>query len=110
MVRTSLTSRRDTMDIIEHGSGPLIAPKPRHPDQANRTLLPVIAFATVAVALFTGVLAWDTHQDRAEHRELSCLNYAYDFESEIPKLTTYDELEPFQQQLVDTLDCDIPGR
>ena len=98
------------MDIIEHGSGPLIAPKPRHPDQENRKLLSVIAFATVAVAVFTGVIAWETHQDRAETREVTCLNYTYDFESDAPERATYDDLEPFQQKLVDTLGCDMPGR
>jgi hypothetical protein len=34
----------------------------------------------------------------------------YDFESDVPELATYDDLEPFQQKLVDTLGCDMPGR
>ena len=97
------------MDFIEHGSGPLSAPKPRHPDQASRTLLSVIAFATIAVAVFTGVIAWETHQDRAENREVNCLNCTHDFDSGVPELATYDELEPFQQTLVDTLGCEMPG-
>jgi hypothetical protein len=63
------------MDELEDTIGSAKPPrqrKPRDPERSKRVLLQVIAVAAVASAAFTGVTAWETHQDRVHSHAFYC--------------------------------------
>jgi hypothetical protein len=71
--------------------------KPHDPERAKRQLLQVIAVAAVATAVFSGIGAWETHQDRAQTKTLYCDSFFADSGDE-----TYDKQ---QKELRDALGC-----
>ena len=67
---------RDGMVEDSIGSAkPPRARKPRDPEQTKRLLLQVIAVATVATAVASGINAWESHQQRSMTRDLYCASY-----------------------------------
>ena len=73
--------------------------KPRDPERAKRQLLQVIAVAAVATAVFSGIIAWETHQDRSLNKTLYCTAYADDSGSGDA------EYEAQQKRLREALGC-----
>jgi hypothetical protein len=90
------------------GSPTPVPPKPRDPERTKRLLLQVIAVAAVATAVFSGVTAWETRQERIVTKEFYCANSVLDYETgELAK--DYDDLEKAQQLVVDALGCELVG-
>ena len=72
------------------------AGKPARPHDAERrtsVLLHAVAVAAVATAVFTGITAWETHQERVNTKTVYC-NFTADV-----------ELDPGAQELSDQLGC-----
>lgn len=91
---------RDGMVEDSIGSAkPPKARKPRDPDQTKRLLLQVIAVATVATAVASGINAWESHQERSMTKTLYCEAYAGEVAS------GDDEFDRQQKRLRDALGC-----
>jgi len=73
---------RDGMIVDSIGSAkpprPPKPPRPQDSERAKRQLLQVIAVAAVAAAVFCGITAWETHQDRSQTKTLYCQSYFAD--------------------------------
>lgn len=82
--------------------------KPRDPERTKRLLLMVVAAASVATAVGTGLVAWQVREQRNLEHDLYCANYSIDYET--GERADYDDLEEQQQAMIDLLDCDVPGR
>lgn len=95
-------------DAIEGGGGALPSQRSPVADVGRCPLLLTITIATVTAAVLAGIIAWNTYQQRETNRRITCINYSYNLESGKP--IRYEELEPYQQKVVDVLDCDLPGR
>jgi hypothetical protein len=57
------------------------APKPprqQDPERTKRLLLQVIAVAALATAAFSGINAWESHQDRMQTKTLYCQSFLGD--------------------------------
>ena len=86
--------------MVEDTIGSAKPPKPRKPldpERAKRQLLQVIAVAAVAAAVFCGITAWETHQDRSQTKTLYCQSYFAD--------SGDAEYDKQQKRLRDELDC-----
>ena len=84
------------MDDIVESAKPPKPPKPHNPHDAERRtslLLHTIAVAAVAAAVFTGITAWESHQDRVFNKTIYC---AFNADS---------DLDPQTTQLADQLGC-----
>jgi hypothetical protein len=84
------------MDAAEDTVGSAEPPRPRKPhdpERSKRLLLQVVAVAAVAAAAFSGVTAWETHQDRVNSKAFYCA------------LASDPGNDPGQKQLSDRLDC-----
>lgn len=86
-------------DILESSKPPKPPKPPRPPrphDTERRTsvLLHVAAVAAVATAVFTGITAWETHEDRVTTKTIYCSSFGYN-----------PEPDPQQKQLSDQLGC-----
>ncbi|GAA4721408.1 hypothetical protein [Nocardioides conyzicola] len=75
------------------------AARPQDPERSKRLLLQVIAVAAVATAVFSGVGAWETHQDRGQTKTIYCAFYD-DTES-----SGDDSYDKQQKKLRDDLGC-----
>ena len=80
---------------------PLKPPKPRDPERTKLLLLKVIAVAAVAAAVGSGITAWETHQHREMDRDLYCLTYAPDEDSDADDESTA-EFYSWSPEEVDT--------
>lgn len=82
-------------DIVESAKPPKPLKPPRSHDAERRTsfLLHAVAVAAVATAAFTGITAWETHQDRVNTKTIYC------------SFTSNPEPDPQQKQLTDQLGC-----
>jgi hypothetical protein len=84
------------MDSAEDAIGTAKPPKPQRvhdPERSKRFLLQVVAVGAVAVAVFSGITAWETHEDRMNSKAFYC-TFASDPGN-----------DPAQKQLADQLDC-----
>ena len=84
------------MDPHEDAVGSARPPSPptsHAPERSRRILLQVVAVAAVATAAFTGITAWETHQDRLNSKQFYC-TFASD-----------PGTDPAQKQLSDELGC-----
>ena len=79
-------------DIIE-SSRPPKPPNSHDPAQRPSFLRQVVAVAAVATAAFTGLTAWETHQERVNTKWFYC-SFAPDPAN-----------NPKDQKLIDQLDC-----
>ena len=82
-------------DIIESAKPPK-PPKARGPVRRSsflRQAVAVAAVAAVATAAFTGITAWETHQERVNTKSFYC--------SFAPDPAT----SPEEKELIDQLDC-----
>jgi hypothetical protein len=64
-------------EVIESAQPPR-PPKPQKPidtERRTRFLLGSVAVAAVASAAFTGITAWETHQDRVNNEMVYCAFY-----------------------------------
>jgi len=89
--------------MVEDSIGSAKPPKPRDPEASKCLLLQVIAAATVAAAVFSGITAWETHQQRATDKTVYCLTYAP------PEDTGEDDIAGFYswspEEMMEALDC-----
>ena len=85
----------DAFDDVVESAKPPKPPKP-HDAVERRTsfLLHAVAIATVATAAFTGITAWETHQDRVATKTIYCSSLSFN-----------PEPDPQQQKLSDQLGC-----
>ncbi|HEV2798021.1 MAG TPA: hypothetical protein VGV65_10415 [Nocardioides sp.] len=89
----------DASDDIMQSAKPPKPPRPTDPHDAERrrsVLLHTVAVAAVAAAVFTGVTAWEVHQDRTFTKNLYCSSFAASSES---------ESDPQESELADKLGC-----
>ena len=80
-------------DIVESAKPPK-PPKPHDAERRTNLLLHTVAVAAVATAAFTGITAWETHQDRVTTKTIYCSNMSF-----VPEPDTR------LQQLLDELGC-----
>ena len=68
-------------DVIESAQPPRPPkpPKPIDSERRVRLLLGSVAVAAVAAAAFTGITAWETHQDRVNNEMIYCAFYIGNF-------------------------------
>jgi hypothetical protein len=93
------------IEVVSVGSGPL---RPARPPRDWRDLLLVlVAVGVFLVAGTTGFTAWTVHGQAHDARALNC---AYIALGEDGEKRDYDDLEPYEQEIVDALDCDVPRR
>lgn len=97
------------IEIVDLGSGrPAPTPSPR---ERNTVLLSVIAVCVAIAAAGSVYTGWTVHQSREDNRLLTCLyNVGFGFGDPEDDAQTYDDLTAQQKEVVDRLDCDIPGR
>ena len=83
-------------DIMESARPPKPPRQPRPQDDARRTrlLLHAVAVAAVATAVFTGITAWETHQDRVTTKTVYCSSLSFN-----------PEPDEQQKQLLDDVGC-----
>jgi hypothetical protein len=83
------------MESAEEAIGSAKPPKPkvRDPERWKLFVLETIAVGTVAAAVFTGITAWETHQDRLNSKTFYCA-FASDTGG-----------DPTQERLANELDC-----
>jgi hypothetical protein len=81
------------MDAVEDTIGSPNPPKSHDPQRRKRFLRYVVAVAVVAAAAFSGITAWETHQDRVNSKAFYCA-----FASDPGN-------DPGQQKLSDQLGC-----
>ena|SRR6478735_9239964 len=89
-----------TEDTIGSAKPPRPSKPPRDLARTQLTLLRVIAAAAIAAAVFTGITAWHTYQDRQQTKTLYCA--FYDDSSGSSGDENYDRQ---QRQLRDDLGC-----
>jgi hypothetical protein len=93
------------MDIVVSGGSdpdrPLPAPRDR-----QHLLLQVIALGVFLVAAATGYTGWTVYQQSQDTRALNCAYLTAGGEEQ----RDYDDMEKYEQKIVDQLDCDVPGR
>jgi hypothetical protein len=58
-------------DILESAKPPK-APKAYDPERRTTRLRHAVAVAAVATAAFTGITAWETHQERVNTKDFYC--------------------------------------
>ena len=78
------------MDDIVESAKPPRSPRPHGPDDAERRkslLLHTVALALVAIAVSTGIIAWETHQERVFNKAVYCGFNTTDVESD-PEMTS----------------------
>ena len=83
-------------EIMESGKPPK-PPRPYDPERRTSYLphaVAVAVVASVASAVFTGVTAWETHQDRVFTKNIYCTQFTYDVERDTQ-----------QEQFADQLGC-----
>ena len=81
-------------DILESAKPPR-PPKPSRPqDAARRTsfLLHTVALAAVACAAFTGITAWEAHQERVVTKSFYCTSLSYNPEPDTQAQRLSDQL------------------
>jgi hypothetical protein len=86
----------DSRDIMESAKAPK-PPGPTDPYDAERRtsfLLHTIAVASVAAAFFTGITAWETHEEHRITKTVYCTSFSYN-----------SEPDPQQEKLFDQLGC-----
>jgi len=81
-------------DMIESAKPPK-PPKSHDHERRRSFLLQAVAVAAVATAAFTGITAWETHQERVNTKSFYC--------SFVPDPGT--GTDPEQQELSEQLDC-----
>jgi hypothetical protein len=89
------------MDSAEDSIGsarPPRPPRPHNPERAKVLLLQLIAVAAVATAAFTGITAWETHEDRMRSKAFYC-TFATDGDTDGPGS------DPGQKRLFEQLGC-----
>jgi hypothetical protein len=86
------------MDPVEESIGSPKPPKSHDPERSTRFLRQVIALAAVAVAVFSGITAWETHQDRVHSKAFYC-TFATDGDTSGPGD------DPGQKRLYEQLGC-----
>ena len=92
------------IEVVSVGSGPLKPGRPRRDGkQVLLVLLVVGVFLTAACSAFT---AWTVYDQAQDNRELNCAFLTANEGG--PR--EYDDLEPYEQQVVDAMDCDVEGR
>lgn len=79
-------------DIIESAKPPK-PPKSHDPGRRPSFLRQVVAVAAVATAAFTGITAWETHQERVNTKAFYC------------SFVSDPATSPEEKELVDQLDC-----
>lgn len=84
----------DAHDDIVESAKPPKPPKPHDAERRTSFLLHAVAVAAVATAAFTGITAWETHQDRITTKTIYCSSFAYN-----------PEPDSQQEQLSDQLGC-----
>ena len=98
-------------DVIESAKPPR-PPRPgrsgRSPEESDgdRSVTPMqwtIAACAVAAAVFTGITAWETHQDRVNTETIYCGFYA---SGQTDENGDERQLTDYEQRLVDQLGCD----
>ncbi len=83
-------------DIMESAKPPK-PPRPTDPHDAERRrsfLLHTVAVAAVVTAVFIGIIAWETHQERVMTKNLYCSNFF-----------SGPEPDPQQEKLYEQLGC-----
>jgi len=83
------------MDSAEEAIGSAKPPTPKvhDPERSKSFLLQIIAVGAVAAAVFSGITAWESHQDRLNSKAFYCA-----FASDPGN-------DPGQKRLADQLDC-----
>ncbi|MBL0749417.1 hypothetical protein [Nocardioides baculatus] len=103
-----MDASRDIMESAKPPKPPRPGTSGRSPEEVDgarsvNPLLWTITACAVAAAVFTGITAWETHQDRANTELIYCSFYSGDQlqqEGEERTLTDYEK------RLVDQLGCD----
>jgi hypothetical protein len=93
------------MDIVVSGGSDPDRPVPAPKNHQTR-LLQLIAVGVFLVAAAAGFTAWTVYQEQQDSRVLNCAFLGVRDDGQIE----YDDMEKYEQKIVDRLDCDVPGR
>jgi hypothetical protein len=93
------------MDIVVSGGSDPDRPVPAPRDSQHR-LLQLIAVGVFLVAAGTGFTGWTVYEQTQDVRVVQCAYLSIGGR----EAGNYDDLEDFEQAIVDQLDCDMRGR
>jgi hypothetical protein len=82
----------DASDDIMESAKPPRPPKPHGAERRASFLLHAIAIAAVAIAVFTGITAWETHEHRRITKTVYCSTLSFNPEPDSQEVTLSDQL------------------
>jgi len=94
------------MDIVVSGGSDPDRPVPAPMNNQNR-LLQLIAVGVFLIAAGTGYTSWTVYQQTQDTRTVNCAYLTTGYGDD---KRSYDVMANYEQQIVDALDCDVPGR
>ena len=95
------------IEVVDVGSGPVKPGRP--PRTVNRTdlLLALLVIGVFVGAACSALTAWTVYQQTEDQHALNCVYVTFNGDG---GERDYDDLEGYERQIADRLDCDVKGR
>jgi hypothetical protein len=95
------------IEVVQVGGTPTTPPPGRPPRNRTDVLLTLLVIGVFLTAGCSAFAAWTVYAERRDGRVLQC---AYLDGMGRGENREYDDLDDIQKTIVDTYDCDVPGR
>ena len=98
------------IEVVDVGSGPVKPGRTRRTVNRADLMLILLVIGVVGVlvgAACSALTAWNVHQQTEDQHALNCVYVTFGGDG---GKRDYDDLESYEKQIADLLDCDMKGR